>query len=239
MSTGNCLIAMFVLNRCLTKNQTPFCNRHTSSCAIVCRQKNPHGNYLITGNCYLCAAFRYNFKNSFRLMLKKTPSFLLLALLLGTATLQAQGTPKYGHLNLGNLLDLLPDTKKANDDLKVYTDKLTAQDDSLTKAFQAAVAAYQNEYQGGTLTPVQAQAREQELQTQQQSIQKFEQDAQQMVSDQRQKLLEPILTKVNDAIKAVAVENKYLMVFDTSSGAMLYAADSDDIIDLVKKKLGI
>lgn len=172
-------------------------------------------------------------------MLKKTPLFFLLALLLGTATLHAQGTPKYGHLNLGNLLELLPDTKKANDDLKVYTDKLSAQDDSLTKAFQAAVTAYQTEYQAGSLTPVQAQTREQELQKQQESIQKFEQDAQQMVSEQRDKLLQPILAKVNDAIKAVAVENQYMMIFDTSSGAMLYAADTDDVLALVKKKLGI
>lgn len=172
-------------------------------------------------------------------MLKKTPLFFLLALLLGTATLYAQGTPKYGHLNLGNLLELLPDTKKANDSLKVFTDKLTAQDDTLTNAFHTAVAAYQTEYQAGTLTPVQAQAREQELQKQQEAIQKFEQDAQQKVSDQRQKLLEPILTKVNDAVKAVAKENQYLMIFDTSSGVMLYAADTDDIIELVKKKLGI
>jgi outer membrane protein len=86
---------------------------------------------------------------------------------------------------------------------------------------------------------VQAQTKEQELQKQQEYIQKFEQDAQQMVAVKREELLKPILTRVNDAIKAVATESQYLMIFDTSSGAMLFAAESDDVTALVKKKLGL
>lgn len=172
-------------------------------------------------------------------MLNRTPIFILFALLLGTVSMNAQAAPKYGHMNLGNLLEMLPDTKKANDDLKVFADKLSAKDDSLTKAFQAAVTAYQTAYQSGTLTPVQAQTREAELQKDQEAIQKFEQDAQQMVSTERERLLKPILERVDAAIKAVATENQYLMVFDTSSGSMLFAAETEDVTALVKKKLGI
>jgi outer membrane protein len=172
-------------------------------------------------------------------MLNKTPILALFALLLGATTINAQAAPKYGHMNLGNLLELLPDTKKANDDLKVFADKLTAKDDSLTKAFQVAVTEYQNAYQTGTLTPVQAQTREAELQKDQEAIQKFEQEAQQMVATKREELLKPILTKVDEAIKAVALENQYMMIFDTSSGSMLFAAETEDVTALVKKKLGI
>lgn len=172
-------------------------------------------------------------------MLNKTPLFFFFALLLSATSVHAQTAPKYGHMNLGNLLEMLPDTKKANDDLKVFADKLTATDDSLTKSFQAAVGVYQEQYQAGMLTPVQAQTREQELQKQQEAIQKFEQEAQQSVASKRDELLQPILTRINEAIKAVAMENKYLMIFDTSSGAMLFAAESDDVTDLVKKKLGL
>ena len=172
-------------------------------------------------------------------MLKRTPIFFLFALLLGAVSLNAQATSKYGHMNLGNLLEMLPDTKKANDDLKVFADKLSAKDDSLTKAFQVSVTAYQTAYQSGTLTPVQAQTREAELQKDQESIQKFEQDAQQMVTAKREELLKPILARIDEAIKSVAIENQYLMIFDTSSGSMLFAADTEDITALVKKKIGI
>ncbi|MEI6410128.1 MAG: OmpH family outer membrane protein [Bacteroidota bacterium] len=163
----------------------------------------------------------------------------MLALLVGASALQAQAQSKYGHMNLGNLLALMPETQKANDDLKVYTDKLGMQDDSLTKAFQAAYSQLETEYNGGLLTPVVAQQRQAELQKQQEFIQKFEQEAQQMVAAKREELLKPILTKITDAVKAVAVENKYMMIFDTSSGIMLYADDTEDVTAIVKKKLGI
>ena len=60
-----------------------------------------------------------------------------------------------------------------------------------------------------------------------------------MIAARREDLLKPILTRVEDAVKAVATENSYLMIFDTSSGAFLFAAESDDVSPLVKKKLGM
>lgn len=170
-------------------------------------------------------------------MFKKAPLFLF-ALLVG-ASLSAQTAPKYGHMNLGNLLELLPDTKKADDAIKAYANQLSATDDSLGRALQAAADLLQKEYDAGSLTPVQAQQRQAELQKQQEYIQKFEQDAQQKVSMKREELLKPILGKVDDAIKAVAKENGYAMIFDTSTGAMLFASDTDDVTALVKKKMGL
>ena len=173
-------------------------------------------------------------------MFRNISLFLVAAFLTTATALTAQTTAaKYGHMNLGNLLDALPETKKANDDLKLFTDKLTAKDDSLTKNFQAAYQKLEQEYNAGQLTPVQAQTRQAELQKQQEVIQAFEQDAQKQVASRREELLKPILTKLDDAIKSVAKENGYAMIFDTSSGVMLFAADSDDVTALVKKKLGI
>ncbi|MBK8193079.1 MAG: OmpH family outer membrane protein [Lewinellaceae bacterium] len=172
-------------------------------------------------------------------MFRKTPLCLLLTLLIGITAASAQVQPKYGHMNLGNLLESMPETKKANDMLKVFADALSAKDDSLTKAFQGAYAQLEKEYNAGQLTPVQAQQRQAELQKQQEEIQKFEQDAQQAVAAKREELLKPILTKVEDAVKVVAKENGYLMIFDTSSGAMLFANETDDVVALVKKQLGM
>jgi len=172
-------------------------------------------------------------------MFRKTSFVFSLILLVGATALSAQTAPKYGHMNLGNLLEEMPDTKKANEDLNVFTGVLTAKDDSLTKAFQAAYNALETEYKGGGLPPVQAKMRQEELQKQQEYIQKFEQDAQQLVAAKREELLKPILTKITDAVKAVAKEAGYAMVFDTSSGVMLFAAETEDVTALVKKKLGI
>ncbi|MCC6279160.1 MAG: OmpH family outer membrane protein [Saprospiraceae bacterium] len=172
-------------------------------------------------------------------MFRKTPFAVLITILIGATTLSAQAQPKYGHMNLGNLLELLPDTKKANVAMKVYTDSLSVKDSVMTKAFQEAYAALEKDYNAGILTPVQAQTRQEELKKQQESIQKFEQDAQQMAATKREQLLTPILAKVEGAIKEVAKEKGYLMIFDTSSGVTLFAAESDDVTALVKQKLGL
>lgn len=219
----------------LAHQRTYFCLKNERNQLPLPQQIARHSAQLLP----LLLHFVFFVKKFILLMLNRTPIFLLFALLLGTATTHAQTAPKYGHMNLGNLLELMPDTKKANDDLKVFADNLSAKDDSLTKAFQAKVVAYQTAYQSGTLTPVQAQAKEAELQKEQEDIQKFEQDAQQTVASKREEFLKPILTKVDDAIKAVAKDNQYLMIFDTSSGAMLFAADTEDVTALVKKKLGL
>lgn len=172
-------------------------------------------------------------------MFRKTSICTLIAIVFLFQQAFSQTAPKYGHMNLGNLLEVMPDTKKANDDLKVFADKLAAKDDSLAKAFETAYKALESEYNSGVLTPVQLQTRQAELQKQQEFIQKFEQEAQQMVAAKREEMLKPILTRIEDAIKAVAKEAGYLMIFDTSSGSMLFAAEADDVSALVKKKLGM
>lgn len=172
-------------------------------------------------------------------MFRKTPFCFLLTLFIGITALSAQAQSKYGHMNLGNLLESMPETKAANDKLKVFADSLAVIDDTMTKSFQQAYKKLEEEYNAGQLTPVQAQTRQTELQKQQEDIQKFEQQAQQWVAVKRDEFLKPILQKVEDAVKAVAGENGYLMIFDTSSGAMLFASESDDVSALVKKKLGM
>ncbi len=172
-------------------------------------------------------------------MFRKTPICLVLAMLIGAITLSAQTPPKYGHMNLGNLLESMPETKAANDKLKVFADSLGALDKKMTEAFQEEVKKFQADYQEGKLTPIQAQQLETELQKKQEDIQKFEQQAQQSIAGRREDLLKPILTKVEEAVKAVATENNYLMIFDTSSGAFLFAAEADDVTAQVKKKLGL
>jgi outer membrane protein len=55
----------------------------------------------------------------------------------------------------------------------------------------------------------------------------------------RQVLLKPILEKIDVAVKAVGKEGGYTFIFDTSSGSMLFATESEDITSLVKTKLGM
>jgi outer membrane protein len=171
-------------------------------------------------------------------MINKSSFFIAVVAFFCATSLSAQ-TLKYGHMNLGNLVEQLPEVTKATAELKVFADKIGMKDDSLTKAFQADYERLAKDYQSGVLTPLQAQNAQAELEKRQQYIQAFEEEAQKVIAAKREELLAPILAKVQEAIKMVAKENGYSMVFDTSSGAALYALETEDITPLVKKKMGI
>lgn len=142
-------------------------------------------------------------------------------------------------MNLGNLLDELPETAKAEAALRVFADSLNQKDSVMTMAFQEAYLQLKKEYDDGGLTQVQVQERQIALEKQRQEIQKYEEEAQALLESKRGELLSPILSRIDDAIKAVAKENGFLMIFDVSSGSMLFAAETIDVTSLVKTKLGI
>ncbi|MCB0530847.1 MAG: OmpH family outer membrane protein [Saprospiraceae bacterium] len=172
-------------------------------------------------------------------MIRKTSLFLF-GLLFSAISLYSQAdSTKYGHMNLGNLLDELPETAKAEATLRVFADSLNQKDSVLTMAFQEAYLQLKKEYDEGGLTQVQVQERQLALEKQRQDIQKYEEEAQALLDTKRQELLAPILKRIDDAIKAVAKDNGLLMIFDVSSGSMLFAAETIDVTSLVKTKLGI
>lgn len=84
--------------------------------------------------------------------------------------------------------------------------------------------------------------KQQELQKLQQEIQKFEQDAQAGYQRKLQELLQPVQTKVYNAINSVAAEHNYTHILSESAGqapVLLYTKDNDPFTDLVLAKLGI
>ncbi len=166
-------------------------------------------------------------------------TFLFLLIGLSTALTAQNSTYKYGHINLGNLLEELPQTAEAEAKLRVLADSLNRQDSLLTADFQAAYFRLKKEYDEGMLTPVQVQQRQAELEKQRSDIQAFEENAQRMIETKRSELLEPIIRRVNEAIQAVAKREGYAMIFDIGSGALLFAIETIDITPLVRKELGL
>lgn len=62
--------------------------------------------------------------------------------------------------------------------------------------------------------------------------------AQEDLAKQEEELLAPMVKRTNDAIKAVADENNFTYILDTSTGFVLYYDKGIDIMPLVKTKLG-
>jgi len=164
--------------------------------------------------------------------------FLILIITGLVATGYSQQKVKFGHLNSNDLLDAMPDKAQAQKTLQDYSkqleDQLVAMQDELEKKY--------NEYleKKDTFTDLIKKSKEEELTSLQQRIQTFQASAQQDLQKKEQELLKPIIDKAKKAIEDVSKENGYTYIFDTGTGTLLYyPKDADDILPLVKKKLGI
>lgn len=144
---------------------------------------------------------------------------------------------KFAHINRTELLQMMPEFKKAQTDLEKYSKQLESQIDNLMQEYRGKLESYQSN--ASTMSSTILKDKERELQQLQERIQTFQQEAQQDVAKKEQDLLEPILSKIEDAISQVAKEKGYTYVFDSATGALLYADDSDDIMAEVKVKLGM
>lgn len=151
-----------------------------------------------------------------------------------------QAQEKYGHLNFGNLITIMPAAESADKELQVFQEQLIKEGEAKAKAFQDEVQAYTKKVQEGVLTPQQQQTQETELQRKQQEIVALEQSITQDVGQKRNELLAPIIEEAQRAIEEVAKENNFLLIFDTSIfGAVLFAQESVDVLPLVKAKLNL
>ncbi len=159
-------------------------------------------------------------------------------LLIGSSTVFGQ--ERYGHLNLGELVAAMTETKAAETELQAYQKELVAKGEEMAEKLQTDYNAFVQEVQGGNLTPVQQQERQKALQDQQQAILAYEQEIMQQVGAKREELLGPVIERAEKAIAEVAKENNFAMIFDTSIfNTVLFAAETEDIMPMVKAKLGI
>lgn len=170
-------------------------------------------------------------------MIKYIKSIALVAVIMISATVSYG--QKFGYIDSQQLLVAHPDVKQADTQLKTFSDQLMAKGKKMVDAFEANYQAYATKAQAGTLSQLQMQEQEGVLGQEQQAIQKFEVDMQQKVSAEREKVYSPILAKVKTTIEAIGKEDGYTMIFDTSTGTLVYATPTEDLMAKVKARLGI
>lgn len=165
---------------------------------------------------------------------------LLLSAFIVLGSMVSAAQDKYGHLNFGSLISSMEETKAADSELEAYRKQLVTKGEDMAKKFRQDFEAVFKDAQAGNLTPVQQQEKEQELSKRRDEIIAYEQEVIEKVEAKRQELLSPIIQRAENALREVAAENGYVMIFDTSVfNAVLFAEDSDDVLPLLKAKLGI
>lgn len=162
--------------------------------------------------------------------------FAGLFIALQTTTLTAQ-VSKFGHINSADLIQDMPQTKQADSTLKKFGESLEGQLKIMTGEYQNKIQDFQ--MKRDSMPDAIKTIKQQELQDLGNRIEDFRQTAQESIQKKKEELYGPILKRAEDAIKEVAKEKGFAYIFDTSSGAFLYATESEDIESLVRAKLGM
>lgn len=144
---------------------------------------------------------------------------------------------KLGHINSQELLAAMPGTKAADQKLQDYNKTLESQLKLMSTEYQGKIEQYKS--QEASMADAIKQSKIKEIQDLEGRIQEFQQSAQESIQKKKEEIYSPVLKQAEEAIKAVAKENNYTYIFDTSAGAVLHSTDSDNILALVKKKLGL
>jgi outer membrane protein len=148
----------------------------------------------------------------------------------------AQKAPKFGYINTSDLVQAMPDRDSAQRKLEAFAKDLDANMETMSVELNKKIDDYQKNEKN--LADLVKQTRIAEIQDFQQRIQAYEQQARDEISKKQNELMQPVIAKARKGIEDVAKENGFSMIFEAS--ALQYmGADVQDVLPLVKTKLGI
>jgi len=156
---------------------------------------------------------------------------ILMLMLLAPMAMMAQ---KFGKVNTQTIMQSMPEVSKANGELeaqqKQYANDLQAMQNELQRKSE--------EYQKNqsTMNATKQKETETELQNMYNKIQQTYQDNQKPLQDKSNELMQPILTKVRNAINAVGQAGGYTYIFEEGA-AIFTGANVKDVTSEVQAKL--
>ncbi|HAD98198.1 MAG TPA: hypothetical protein DCG19_12380 [Cryomorphaceae bacterium] len=171
--------------------------------------------------------------------MKKQLAILVLALGLMTS-FSAVAQQKIGHINADELLQMMPETKTAQQQLETYGRQLEKDLKDMETELQTKVQSFRENQK--VMTELARENKSREIQELQLRIQEYSQKAQEDLQQKQVELLTPIIEKATNAVQDVAKENGFTYILDSSpsKAVVIFAADkSEDLMPKVKAKLAI
>ncbi len=163
---------------------------------------------------------------------------VVMGLVVAGNSAKAQGTTtaKIGYISLQELIPTMPEYKKADTSLNDYQNALGQNFEDMKREYYEKDSSLQSK-DTLKLTKAQLEIKRREVSELLVKLQGWQQQAQQLYQQKQQDLIAPIQKKAIEAVNAVAKENGYTYVL--SKEALLVSPPAEDILPLVKKKLGI
>lgn len=159
---------------------------------------------------------------------------VVMGLVLAGNSTKAQG--KIGYISLQELIPAMPEYKKADTALNDYQNALGQNFEDMKREYMEKDSLL-NSKDTLKYTKAQLELKKREISDMVIKLQGWQQQAQQLYQQKQQELIQPIQKKAVDAVQTVAKENGYAFVL--TKEALLSSPPADDLLPLVKKKLGI
>jgi outer membrane protein len=160
---------------------------------------------------------------------------LIVAGVMALGIFNASAQSKIGYINTDELIGVMPEATKADAELKDFQASLAQQGQDMMTELSNKDSLFVRD--SAKLSASMKEIKRNELVALYQKIQSWQQQGQEMYQAEAQKKIAPLKEKAFDAIKAVAKESGYSYILDNNS--VLVGPPGDDILPLVKKKLGI
>ncbi|MCB9195041.1 MAG: OmpH family outer membrane protein [Flavobacteriales bacterium] len=158
---------------------------------------------------------------------------------LGLVAAKTVGTKsKVGYISTSELWAMMPEKKAADEQLKNMETQMVAYIQQEQKTFEAGVNKFVQD--SASMTELIKKQTIQKLQQQQENMQTLPKAANEELVKKQEELYAPIRDKMQKAIDAVADENGYDYIFDSSFGNIVFVKnEGDNVLPLVKIKLDL
>lgn len=164
---------------------------------------------------------------------------VVMGLVLAGNSTKAQGAAtggKIGYISLQELIPTMPEYRKADTALNDYQNALGQNFEDMKREYYEKDSSLQSK-DTLKLTKAQLEIKRREVSELLVKLQGWQQQAQQLYQQKQQDLIAPIQKKAIDAVNTVAKEHGYAYVL--SKEALLVSPPAEDLLPLVKAKLGI
>jgi outer membrane protein len=162
--------------------------------------------------------------------------YLILILLIGNTNVNAQ---KFTYIDTDYILNKIPEFKQAQDKLDAFSAEWQKEIETKYADIDAMYRAYQQEQV--LLTEPMKNKREEAIMSKEieaKNLQKKYFSPEGDLYMKRQELVKPIQDKIYDAVQKLASNNKYAIIFDSSSDLIMLYTDpnldkSDEILEIL------
>jgi outer membrane protein len=168
--------------------------------------------------------------------MKKIVAILLVATAFTLTSNHLQAQAKLGYISLSDLITSMPEYKKADSSMQEYQGALNQNFEDMKREFSEKDSLLSSK-DTVKYTRAQIEIKRKQLGELYLKLQGYQQQAGQLFQQKQQELMAPIQKKASDIVQTTAKENGYTYVF--LKDALLVSPPSDDLLPLVKKKLGL